>query len=476
MSDKNFRIALIGRPNVGKSTLFNKMIGKHMAIVDDRPGVTRDYREAETIIQGKHVTLIDTAGLEESFDDSMFGRMRQQTEKAIGMADLLVFIIDGREGVTPMDEHFGRWLRKQKQPKLLVVNKSESKKADTGIAESYGLGFGTPLPVSAEHVHGFADLYHAILDQIPEEDAVEDIEDETNSIDRHIDFEAIEGDENFEFKDDSEKEREKPLKMSIIGRPNVGKSTLVNTLLEEERVMTGPEAGVTRDAIAVDWIYNDRKFKLVDTAGLRRKSKVDDAIEKMSVEDSYRAIRLSQIVVLVLDGTLGLDKQDIMIAAHAVEEGRGLLIAVNKWDLVENKEEVLEDIKYRLEKSLGQLKDVPIQTISALNGRNIHKLMDRVLDLYELWNSRVSTGKMNRWLEALVSHHPPPLVKGRPNKIRYMTQINTRPPTFAIWLSSPKALPDSYKRYIMNALREDFDMPGVVIRLLLRTSKNPYRS
>lgn len=445
-----------------------------MAIVDDTPGVTRDYREEDTVIQGKAITMIDTAGLEESFDDSMFGRMRAQTERAVESADLLVFIIDGREGVTPLDQHFAAWLRKQKQPKLLAVNKCESSKGDIGIGESYGLGFGQPYPISAEHVHGFADLFEAFLDHIPDGDEYVPEEDDEDDIDFDS-LDDIEGDDEFEFEDKGAKiVSQKPIKIAVIGRPNVGKSTLVNALLKEDRVMTGPEAGVTRDAIAIDWTYNERKFKLVDTAGLRRKSRVVNQIEKMSVEDSMRAIRLAQIVVLVLDGTLGIDKQDLMIAAHAIEEGRALAIAINKWDIVEDKEKALADIKDRMELSLSQIKDLPVQTMSALNGRNLGKLMDRLLSLYELWNTRVSTGKMNRWLEALVSHHPPPLVRGRPNKLRYITQINTRPPTFALWCSVPKALPDSYKRYIMNSLRSDFNMPGTPIRVLLRKSKNPY--
>ena len=317
-------------------------------------------------------------------------------------------------------------------------------------------------------------MFEAFLEHIPDGDEYVPEEDD----DDEIDFDSldnIEGDDEFEFEDKGAKiVSQKPIKIAVIGRPNVGKSTLVNALLKEDRVMTGPEAGVTRDAIAIDWTYNERKFKLVDTAGLRRKSRVVNQIEKMSVEDSMRAIRLAQIVVLVLDGTLGIDKQDLMIAAHAIEEGRALAIAINKWDIVEDKEKTLADIKDRMELSLSQIKDLPVQTMSALNGRNLGKLMDRLLSLYELWNTRVSTGKMNRWLEALVSHHPPPLVRGRPNKLRYITQINTRPPTFALWCSVPKALPDSYKRYIMNSLRSDFNMPGTPIRVLLRKSKNPY--
>lgn len=470
-----FRIALIGRPNVGKSTLFNKLCGKALAIVDDRPGVTRDYREAQANLAGHIVTLIDTAGLEDEKGESMFGRMRRQTEQAIETADLLLFMIDGREGITPLDSHFAGLVRKNKQPKLLIVNKCESQKGSLGLAESYQLGLGEPIAISSEHGHGFGDLIEVLHKYIPEDDDTALEGEKADEIDEDW-VDAIEGDEDFELKDDSEEESKKPLKIAIVGRPNVGKSTLVNALLEEERVMTGPEAGVTRDAIAVDWSHEGRDFKLVDTAGLRRKSKVTDVIEKRSAEDSYRAIRLAQIVVLVLDGTLGIDKQDLMIAAHAIEEGRCLIIAVNKWDIIEDRNGVLDAIKYRLDTSLSQLKRPPLQTLSAINRKNLDKLMDKVLETYETWNQRVSTGKLNRWLRGIESRNPAPLVHGRSNRLRYIAQINTRPPTFALWVSVPKAIGDSYKRYIINALREDFDLPQVPIRLLLRTSKNPYKN
>ncbi|MAS87040.1 MAG: ribosome biogenesis GTPase Der [Micavibrio sp.] len=475
MNKKYFKVALIGRPNVGKSTLFNKIIGKQMAIVDDRPGVTRDFREADIVIQGKAVTMIDTAGMENEHDQSMFGRMRQQTEKAIEIADLLVFVMDGREGVTPLDAAFAKELRKIKKDKILVVNKCESSKGDFGIADSYSLGFGEPLPVSAEHGLGIGELSGYIVSCIPEESASDyDVEEEEKTDEDFDRLDALEGQEEVIIPEISEEEKKKPIKLAIVGRPNVGKSTLVNALLNEKRVMTGPEAGVTRDAIAIDWVYQDTAFKLVDTAGLRRKSKVVDPIEKMSTADSYRAIRLAQIVVLVIDGTLGLDKQDIQIAAHAIEEGRALVLAINKWDAMDTRAETMDQIKDRIELSLGQIKDLPIQMISAQNARNLDKLMDRVLEAYDYWNRRTSTGKVNRWLDAVVSHHPPPLYRGKPNKLRYMTQINTRPPTFAMWLSSPKDLPDSYVRYMTNKIREDFDLPGTPIRILLRKSKNPY--
>jgi GTP-binding protein len=475
MNKKYFKVALIGRPNVGKSTLFNKIIGKQMAIVDDRPGVTRDFREADIIIHGKAITMIDTAGMEDNYDESMFGRMRKQTEKAIELADLLVFVIDGREGVTPLDAAFAKQLRKIKKDKILIVNKCESSKGDFGIADSYTLGFGEPLAVSAEHGLGIGELSNYILSCIPEEEAANyDVEEEERNKNDFQGLDELEGQEEFVIPDLPEEEKKKPIKLAIVGRPNVGKSTLVNALLKEHRVMTGPEAGVTRDAIAIDWTHQEIAFKLVDTAGLRRKSKVVDPIERMSTADSYRAIRLAQIVVLVIDGTLGLDKQDIQIAAHAIEEGRALVLAINKWDAMDTRAETMDQIKDRLELSLGQIKDLPVQMISAQNGRNLDKLMDRVLEAYDYWNRRTSTGKMNRWLEGVVSHHPPPLVRGRPNRMRYITQINIRPPTFAIWLSSPKDLPDSYVRYLTNTLRNDFDLPGTPLRVLLRKSKNPY--
>lgn len=466
------KIAIIGRPNVGKSTLFNKMIGKQLAIVDDRPGVTRDWREAEGFFFDHPVTLIDTAGLEEAFDETIQGRMRRQTEAAIKQADLLVFVIDGREGVTMADQHFADFLRKQKKPVVLVVNKAENPRAvQTAVGESYGLGFGEPVCVSAAHSGGFDDLYQAISPHIPKEEKAEEAEhDDSVSL---SDLDTIEGDENFEFTQE-ELDPEKPIKIAIVGRPNVGKSTLLNAILNEQRVMTGPEAGITRDAIAVDWEYEGRKFKLVDTAGLRKKARIDDAIEKMATDDSLRAIRLAQIVILVLDGNAFLEKQDLLIADHIISEGRALVIAVNKWDAVEERAEALDEIKYKLSTSLAQITGVQFATISALNGKNIDKLFYKALQTYEIWNKRVGTGALNRWLASMESQNPAPLVAGRHNRLKYMTQIKTRPPTFALWVSRPDEFPDSYKRYLINGLRRDFDMQGTPIRFLVRASKNPF--
>ncbi|PCJ98167.1 MAG: ribosome biogenesis GTPase Der [Zetaproteobacteria bacterium] len=466
------KIAIVGRPNVGKSTLFNKLAGKKLAIVDNTPGVTRDWREAEATLFGQEMIIIDTAGLEETFDDSIQGRMRQQTNAALDMADLILFIIDGREGVTPTDEHFAAFLRKQKKPIVLAVNKCESNKvSQSGVGEAYSLGFGDPVAVSAEHSLGFDDLYNALYPYFPEEE--EEEESEENVASQFDNLDDIEGLEDYIFTQE-EDDPDKPIKIAIVGRPNVGKSTLLNTILNEQRVMTGPEAGITRDAIAVDWSYQGRKFKLVDTAGLRRRSKISNNIEKMSTEDSFRAIRLAQIVILVLDGNEALEKQDLQIAEHVASEGRALVIAVNKWDSVKNRSDVLDDIKHKLSTSLSQTKGIEFATISALNGKNIDKLFYKSLKTYEIWNKRVGTGGLNRWLASMESKNPAPLVSGRHNRVKYITQIKTRPPTFALWVSRPKELPESYRRYITNGLRRDFDIPSVPLRLLVRASKNPY--
>ncbi len=466
-----FTLAIIGRPNVGKSTLFNRLAGKQLAIVDDRPGVTRDWREAPADLFGRQFRILDTAGLEETFDDSIPGRMRKQTEGALKLADAVVFVIDGRAGVTPMDEHFAQWLRRQKKPVILAVNKAETDRAvQTAMAEAYGLGLGDPIAISAAHGTGLEEIFHALDPYFPEE---EQEEEETHSDHEYADLDEIEGDENFEFKQE-EDDPEKPIKIAIVGRPNVGKSTLMNTILGDQRVMTGPEAGITRDAITVEWEYKGRPFRLVDTAGMRRKSKVVDAIERMSVEDSLRAIRLAQVVVLVLDGNAIFDKQDLQIADHIIQEGRALIIALNKWDAVDDKNDAMAELNHKLETSLAQVRDVPYALISALNGRNIDKLLDGVLDIYALWNKRIGTGGLNRWLGRMESQNPAPLAEGRQNRLKYITQIKTRPPTFAMWVSRPDELPGSYQRYIINGLRRDFDIPGTPVRLVLRRSKNPF--
>lgn len=474
----SFTLAIVGRPNVGKSTLFNRFAQKKLAIVDDTPGVTRDWREARGYLFDLEFRIIDTAGLENNFDDSIEGRMRKQTEAGLEHADVVLFMVDGRAGITPMDEHFAGWLRRQKKPVIVGVNKCENQKATVGAtAEAYRLGFGAPVPISAEHATGMEDLYHALREVIPDgayTDPDERDEEGADVFDDEDALDALEGREDFEFEDQGEITQETPLKIAIVGRPNVGKSTLLNAIVDEERVMTGPEAGITRDAVTVDWVYEDRHFKLVDTAGMRRRSKVQNNIEKMSVEDSLRAIRLAQVTILVLDGNDLLEKQDLQIADHIISEGRALVIAVNKWDIVDDREEAREDLKYKIEKSLAQIKDIPWVTISAKNGKRINRLLDTVLETYEVWNKRINTGKLNRWLMMMESRNPAPLVNGRQNRLKYITQIKTRPPTFALWVSRPEKLPPAYKRFIINGLRKDYDIPGVPIRLLVRRSKNPY--
>ncbi len=479
-----FTIAIIGRPNVGKSTLFNRLAKKRLAIVDDTPGVTRDWREAEGFLIDQAVRIIDTAGLEETFDESIEGRMRQQTEEGLAQADAVLFLIDGRAGVTPADEHFAQWLRKRgrakgerKLPVVLAVNKCENEKATaTAMGEAYSLGFGQPIPISSAHGDGIEYLYHAFEPHFPKE--VEEIEAENDQLPDIENLDELEGDESFDFASlEIEDDEGKPIKIAIVGRPNVGKSTLMNALLNENRVMVGPEAGITRDAIAVDWEFGDKKIRLVDTAGMRKKAKIDHNIEKMSVDDSLRAIRLAQVCILVIDATNIFEKQDLQIADHILSEGRAMIIAINKWDLIkgdEAKKEALALIKYKLETSLGQVRNIPAATVSAINNRNLGFLMQTVLDTYQLWNKRVSTSKLNRWMFARESQNPAPLYEGRSNRLKYMTQINIRPPTFAIWVARPKELPETYKRYLMNGLRDDFDFKGIPVRLLVRTSKNPF--
>jgi GTP-binding protein len=453
-----FTVAIVGRPNVGKSTLFNRLAGKRLAIVDDQPGVTRDRREGEGRIADLKFNLFDTAGLEEADEDALETRMKQQTERAVREADVALFVVDGRAGLTPMDRHFASWLRKLNANIILLVNKSEGAAAATGLADAWQLGLGEPLAVSAEHGIGLDELYEALL---PHRDAVRETEARASGLtldDSEIDPEQEAG----------------PLRLAIVGRPNVGKSTLVNALLGEDRMLTGPEAGVTRDAIASEWTWEGRDLRLVDTAGLRRKARVNDRVESMSVESSFRAIRLAQVVLLVLDATQMMEKQDLTIARHVIDEGRALVVVVNKWDAVEDRSAAMRQLRDRLQTSLPQVRGVPIITLSALTGRGLDRLPQTIFDIFDIWDARVSTGQLNRWLDAMLEGHPPPLAAGRAIKIKYVTQAKSRPPTFILFVNRPDDLPESYLRYLANGLRDRFGLDGVPLRLLMRRQKNPY--
>jgi GTPase len=440
-------VAIVGRPNVGKSTLFNRLVGRRLALVDDTPGVTRDRREGEAALGDLRFRVIDTAGLEEAEAGSLGARMQAQTARALAEADAALLLIDARAGITPLDRHFAQVLRRGKTPVVLVANKAEGRAGEGGLLEAFALGLGEPVPLSAEHGDGMAELYAALVPLI--------------------------GNDAGETAAAAPRE-ERPLQLAIVGRPNVGKSSLVNRLLEDERVLTGPEAGITRDAIAMMWEWRGRQVRLIDTAGLRRRPKVEGKLEKLSVADTLRAIRFAEVVVLVIDATQGLEKQDLAIADLVEEEGRALVLAVNKWDLVEEKTAALRKIKDRLQISLPQLAGLRFITLSARSGAGVAKLMPAVIAAHDAWNKRLATPTLNRWLARVQERHPPPLVKGRRLKLRYMAQANVRPPTFALFASKPGELPDSYRRYLVNLMREDFDLPGVPIRVMLRKGENPY--
>jgi len=443
----NFTVAIIGRPNVGKSTLFNRLVGKRLALVSEEPGVTRDRREGEARLRDLTFTVIDTAGLDEAEAASLEARMQAQTERAVESADLTLLLVDARAGLTPLDRHFADWLRRGSTPVVLVANKCEGRDSEAGRMEAYALGLGEPVPLSAEHNLGLSDLRDSIAEIIESSDIASAAE---------------------------AADEDKPLQLAIVGRPNVGKSTLVNKLVGEERVLTGPEAGITRDAIAIAWRYKDRPIRLIDTAGLRRRAKAVARLEQMSAADTQRAVNFAHVVVLLLDAEAPMEKQDLTIARHVVDEGRALVIAVNKWDLCADRAGAMKALSDRLERSFPQTRGVPVVTISALRGDKLERLLDAVLAAYEIWNRRIPTAALNRWLGAMIERHPPPAPGGRRIKLRYMTQAKTRPPSFAIFCSRPKKLPDSYLRYLENGLREDFDLPGTPIRLTLRKGENPY--
>ncbi len=465
----SFTVAIVGRPNVGKSTLFNRLAGKKLALVDDTPGVTRDWRSADGFVGGLSFTIVDTAGLEDATDDSLEARMRRQTEQALERADVALFLIDARAGVTPLDRHFATLLRKSKTPVVLVANKAEGKAGMPGLFEAFELGLGDPVPLSAEHGEGMADLVEALMPYAPKEEApARRRRGERKELPADPEVEGI-GD-----LPEPEEERAKPIQIAIVGRPNVGKSTLLNSLIGEERVLTGPEAGMTRDAISVDWTWRDRAFRLVDTAGIRRRARVEAKVEKLAVADALRVVRMAQVVVLVVDADQILDKQDLTIARTVIDEGRALVLAINKWDAVENRALALKEVEDKLQASLAQAKGVQVVTISALKRQKLDTLLDAVLATYEVWNRRVPTAQLNRWLSGVLEHHPPPLVEGRRLKIRYMTQVKTRPPTFALFVNKPMDLPEAYQRYLVSGLRDTFDMPGVPLRMVLRKRKNPF--
>jgi GTP-binding protein len=439
-------VAIVGRPNVGKSTLFNRLVGKRLALVDDRPGVTRDRREGEARLLGLEFRVIDTAGYEDEDPVSLPGRMRQQTEAAVREADAALFMIDAREGLTPLDEEIGRWLRAESTPVVVVANKAEAASGESGALEAYRLGLGDPVAISAEHGEGIAGLFSALLPHV----------------------EGKESDEEEEPGEDA------PLKLAIVGRPNAGKSTLVNRMLGEERMITGPEAGITRDSISLDWEWEGRRVRLVDTAGLRKRAKVDDKLERLSAADSRRAIDYAEVVVLLLDATRGLESQDLKIASQVLEEGRALIIAVNKWDVAEQASSLFNGIKAALGEGLAQLREVPLLTVSAKTGKGIDTILKVGFDLREAWSRRVSTGELNRWFEAATEANPPPAPKGRRIKLRYITQVNTRPPTFVVFGNRTEELPESYRRYLVNALRRDLGLGEVPVRLNFRGRTNPF--
>ena len=441
----SFAVAILGRPNVGKSTLFNRLVGRRLALVDDTPGLTRDRREGEGRIADLGFRVIDTAGLEEAAPVSLEGRMRAHTERALAAADVTLLVIDAREGITEADRHFAGWLRRSGKPVVLVANKTEGRATLPGVGEAYRLGLGDPVPISAEHGEGLAGLYERLR---------------PFAVDRAADAAPA--------------EHEKPLQLAIVGRPNVGKSTLANRLIGEDRLLTGPEAGITRDAIAVDWMWGGRPIRLVDTAGLRRRPRVEGKLEELSVGDALRAIRFAETVILVLDALQPFERQDLTIARLVADEGRALVLAASKWDVVAEPGAVLKCLRERASISLPQLQGVALVSVSGLIGLGLDAMMKAVSAADEVWNRRVTTADLNRWLATVQERHPPPLVAGRQLRLRYVTQVNTRPPSFALFTSKPGELPVSYRRYLVNALRQDFDLPGTPIRMMLRKGKNPY--
>ncbi len=445
-------VAIIGRPNVGKSTLFNRLVGKRLALVDDRPGVTRDRREGEANLLGLEFRIVDTAGFEEEEAQTLPGRMRAQTEAAAQSADVALFVVDARAGITPLDREIANWLRSLSTPIILLANKAEGRAGEPGILEAYSLGLGDPIPFSAEHGEGMDDLFQSLLPHVEREVEDEPVVDE----------------------EDEEAQRRAPLKLAIVGRPNAGKSTLVNKMLGEDRMITGPEAGITRDSISIDWSWHDRPVRLIDTAGLRRKAKVDDKLEKLSAADTQRAIDFAEVVVLLLDATRGLEAQDLRIAEQIFTEGRAMIIVLNKWDTVDQGSALYQGVRAALDEGFAQVKGVPLLTVSAFTGKGIDQMLEVAFEVREAWSKRVPTGQLNRWFEVAIDKNPPPAPGGKRIKLRYVTQIKTRPPSFVVFGNRVDDLPESYRRYLVNGIRKDLGFGAVPVRLTLRGGKNPY--
>lgn len=450
-----FTIAIIGRPNVGKSTLFNRLVGQKLALVDDEPGVTRDRREGQARLYDLDFTIIDTAGLDEGAKGSLTARMQEQTETAIELADALMFVIDARVGLTPTDRAFADFARKANKPVVLVANKAEGKHGEIGAMESYALGLGDPVQISAEHGEGMGDLHEALSALVPatseEDDEVEDDEDISE-----------------------EEAAQRPIRVAIVGRPNAGKSTLINHLLGEERLLTSPEAGTTRDSIAVEITWQGRQFRVFDTAGLRRRSRIEEKLEKLSVADALRAVRFAEVVVMMMDSQNKFEEQDLRIADLIEREGRAIVLAVNKWDLVERKPNQISQLRTDADHWLPQVKGAPIVAVSGLMGEGIDRLMMAIQEAYAVWNRRLPTAALNRWFEQAIQASPPPAVSGRRLKLNYITQVKARPPSFVLFCSRADAIPRSYLRYLTNSLRETFDLPGTPIRITLREKANPF--
>jgi GTPase len=449
----SFTIAIIGRPNVGKSTLFNRLVGQKLALVDDAPGVTRDRREGEARLGDLRFTVIDTAGLDEGAKGSLTARMQEQTETAIGLADALMFVIDARAGLTPNDRTFADYARRADKPVVLLANKSEGKHGEIGAMEAYALGLGDPLQISAEHGEGMSDLYDALRVLMPEP-AEEDEEDDEEIAEEEL--------------------ATRPIRVAVVGRPNAGKSTLINRLLGEERLLTSAEAGTTRDSIAVEITWNDRDFRVFDTAGLRRRSRIEEKLEKLSVADALRAVRFAEVVVLMMDTQNKFEEQDLRIADLIEREGRALVIAVNKWDLMETKSGAISALRTEADHLLPQVRGTPLVAVSGLMGEGIDHLMRAIEDAYAVWNRRVPTAALNRWFEQAVDANPPPAVSGRRLKLNYITQAKARPPSFVLFCSRADAVPQSYLRYLVNSLREYFELPGTPVRISLREKANPF--